>query len=149
MRPISVACLYFRLLTNRPICYIIKIQKARPQTVMPKECIYKNNASFDRGRYFFMEITKSNRIIINDIMYSLSIAITPFARDDGITAQLLRLFWSYPINIIPQFYNFCNMTFFNLSICSFLYNKFIIYQYIYPDFYAKFAKNEKNVKKIT
>ena len=29
-------------------------------------------------RYFFMEITKSNRTIINEIMYSLSIAITPF-----------------------------------------------------------------------
>ena len=42
------------------------------------------------GRYFFMEITKSNKIIINDIMYSLSIAITSFRGDDGITAQLPR-----------------------------------------------------------
>ena len=40
--------------------------------------IVKNNASFDGGRYFFMEITKSNKIIIKDIMYSLSIAIPPF-----------------------------------------------------------------------
>ncbi len=62
---------------------------------MPKECIYKNNASFDGGRYFFMEITKSNRIIINEIMYSLSIAITPFQGDDSITAQLLHCFQSY------------------------------------------------------
>ena len=58
---------------------------------MPKECIYKNNASFDGGRYFFMEITKSNKISINDIMYSLSIAITSFRGDDGITAQLLHI----------------------------------------------------------
>ena len=28
-------------------------------------------------RYFFTEITNSNRIIIKEIMYSLSIAITP------------------------------------------------------------------------
>ncbi|MEE1351055.1 MAG: hypothetical protein UHM23_03245 [Clostridia bacterium] len=37
-----------------------------------------------------MEITKSNKIIINDIMYSLSIAITSFRGDDGITARLPR-----------------------------------------------------------
>ena len=42
-----------------------------------------------------MEITKSNRIIINEIMYSLSIAITSFLGDDGITAQLLHCFPSY------------------------------------------------------
>ena len=42
-------------------------------------------------RYFFMEITKSNKIIINDIMYSLSIAITSFRGDDGITARLLHI----------------------------------------------------------
>ena len=29
-------------------------------------------------RAFFMEITKSNRMVINIIMYSLSIAITSF-----------------------------------------------------------------------
>jgi len=62
---------------------------------MPKECIYKNNASFDGGRYFFMEITKSKRIIIKEIMYSLSIATTSFHGDDSITAQLLRLFRSH------------------------------------------------------
>ena len=56
----------------------------------------KNNADlWLSGRYFFMEITKSNRIIINEIMYSLSIAITPFHRDDSITAQLLYCFQSY------------------------------------------------------
>ncbi len=38
----------------------------------------ENNASFDRGRYFFMDITNSKRIIINVIMYSFSIAITSF-----------------------------------------------------------------------
>ena len=38
-----------------------------------------NNPDFwTSGGYFFMEITNSNRIIINEIMYSLSIAITPF-----------------------------------------------------------------------
>ena len=57
-------------------------------------------------RYFFMEITKSNRIIINVIMYSLSIAITSFTRDDGITAQLLHCFWSYPFTIIPYVFGF-------------------------------------------
>ena len=62
---------------------------------MPKECIYKNNASFDGGRYFFMEITKSKRIIIKVIMYSFSIATTSFQGDDGITAQLLHCFQSY------------------------------------------------------
>ena len=42
-----------------------------------------------------MEITKSNKIIIKDIMYSVSIAITPFSRDDSITAQLLHCFQSH------------------------------------------------------
>ena len=42
-----------------------------------------------------MEITKSNRIIINEIMYSLSTAITSFHGDDSITAQLLHCFQSY------------------------------------------------------
>ena len=60
-----------------------------------KSLFIKNNASFDGGRYFFMEITKSKRIIINEIMYSLSIAITSFQGDDGITAQLLHCFQSY------------------------------------------------------
>jgi len=46
-------------------------------------------------RYFFMEITKSNIIIINEIMYSLSIATTSFQGDDSITAQLLHCFQSY------------------------------------------------------
>ena len=46
-------------------------------------------------RYFFMEITKSNIIIINEIMYSLSIATTSLSRDDSITAQLLHCFQSY------------------------------------------------------
>ena len=42
-----------------------------------------------------MEITKSSRIIIKEIMYSLSIATTSFQGDDGITAQLLHCFQSY------------------------------------------------------
>ena len=50
--------------------------------------VIKNNALLGGGRYFFMEITKSNKIIIKDIMYSLSIAITSFERDDSITARL-------------------------------------------------------------
>ena len=42
----------------------MNIEKARPQTVMPNKVFIKNNASFGRGRYFFMEFTKSKRIII-------------------------------------------------------------------------------------
>ncbi len=52
------------------------IEKARPQAVMPNKYRLKNNALLGGGRYFFMEITKSNKIIIKDIMYSLSIATT-------------------------------------------------------------------------
>lgn len=62
----------------------------------------KNNADlWLSGRYFFMEITKSNRIIIKQIMYSLSIAVTSFLGDDGITAQLLHCFKSYLYRIAP------------------------------------------------
>ena len=50
---------------------------------------------------FFMEITKSNRTIIKQIMYSLSIAVTSFLGDDGITAQLLHCFKSYLYRIAP------------------------------------------------
>ena len=86
---------------------------------MPKECIYKNNASIDGGRYFFMEITKSNRIIINDIMYSLSIATTSLHGDDSITAQLLRLFRSYLLSDFPTkiLYNIFDIisTFFTIT----------------------------------
>ena len=35
---------------------------------MPNKVFIKNNASFDRGRYFFMVNAKSIRIIINVIM---------------------------------------------------------------------------------
>ena len=60
---------------------------------MPNKSIMKNNASFGRGRYFFMEITRSNNIIINDIMYSCSMVITSLKKNgDGITAQLFTLF---------------------------------------------------------
>ena len=55
-------------------------------------------------RYFFMEITKSNIIIINEIMYSLSIATTSFHGDDSITAQLLHCFQSYLYRIAPTRY---------------------------------------------
>lgn len=86
---------------------------------------YKNNVSlWSSGRYFFMEITKSNRIIIKQIMYSLSIAITSFLGDDGITAQLLHCFKSYLYRITPT---------------STLYN---IYLYIS----SKIAKNADNTK---
>lgn len=62
----------------------------------------KNNADlWLSGRYFFMEITKSNRTIIKQIMYSLSIAVTSFLGDDGITAQLLHCFKSYLYRIAP------------------------------------------------
>ena len=48
----------------------------------------KNNADlWLSGRYFFMEITKSNR--------------TSFLGDDGITAQLLHCFKSYLYRIAP------------------------------------------------
>lgn len=61
----------------------------------------KNNADlWLSGRYFFMEITKSNRTIIKQIMYSLSIAVTSFLGDDGITAQLLHCFKSYLIGLL-------------------------------------------------
>lgn len=61
----------------------------------------KNNADlWLSGRYFFMEITKNNRTIIKQIMYSLSIAVTSFLGDDGITAQLLHCFKSYLIGLL-------------------------------------------------
>ena len=50
---------------------------------------------------FFMDITKSNRIIIKEIMYSLSIATTSFKRDDSITIQLLHCFQSYLLSDFP------------------------------------------------
>ena len=52
-------------------------------------------------RYFFMEITKSKRIIINEIMYSFSIATTSFCGDDSITAQLLHCFQSSLLSDFP------------------------------------------------
>ncbi len=55
----------------------------------------KNNALLGGGRYFFMEINMIDRSIINEIMYSKSIATTSFLGDDGITARLLPLFRSY------------------------------------------------------
>lgn len=65
-------------------------------------CDYGNGS----GSYFFMVITKSNRIVINNIMYSLSIAITPLCRDDGITA-LFSLFRTYlPSYYTPKYYKF-------------------------------------------
>lgn len=45
---------------------------------MPKMYYFKITLTLVGGGDFFMEITKSNRIIINVIMYSLSIAITSF-----------------------------------------------------------------------
>jgi len=60
--------------------YFIKYNKYRKGKTSngyaKKNVVIKNNALLGGGRYFFMEITKSNRIIINEIMYSLSIAIT-------------------------------------------------------------------------
>lgn len=64
----------------------------------------KNNADlWLSGRYFFMEITKSNRTIIKQIMYSLSIAVTSFLGDDGITAQLLHCFQILPLSDCSDF----------------------------------------------
>lgn len=74
-----------------------------------------------------MEITKSNRIIIKQIMYSLSIAITSFLGDDGITAQLLHCFKSYLYRIAPT---------------STLYN---IYLYIS----SKIAKTDKSFSDLS
>ena len=51
-----------------------------------------------------MEITISNRIIINNNVYSLSIAVTSFLRSDGITAQLLHCFRSCLSKFIDRFY---------------------------------------------
>ena len=55
---------------------------------MPQFLLLGSNANLWQGwRYFFMEITKSNRIVINKIMYSLSIVITPFRGDDDIVVR--------------------------------------------------------------
>ena len=74
-------------------CCIMRIEKGKTSNGYAKRklLIKKITLLLGGGRYFFMEITKSNKIIINDIMYSLSIAITSFRGDDGITAQLLHI----------------------------------------------------------
>ncbi len=56
--------------------YIMIIEKGKLQTVMPKSLFLKNNAALAGWRYFFMETTKSRRIIIKEIMNSLSISTT-------------------------------------------------------------------------
>ena len=65
-----------------------------------------------------MEITKSKRIIINEIMYSFSIATTSFRGDDSITAQLLHCFQSYLCRISPTkiLYNIFHI--FSTSFCK-------------------------------
>ena len=65
-----------------------------------KMFLLKNNASFGRGRYFFMVITKSNKRIIKN-MYSFSISNHLPKRDDDITAQLLHCFQTCLLPEIP------------------------------------------------
>ena len=66
-----------------------------------------------------MEITRSNNIIINDIMYSCSIVITSLKKNgDGITAQLFTLFFSLTLAyIIHYFTKYVNIirTYFNIG----------------------------------
>ncbi|MBQ2284507.1 MAG: hypothetical protein II244_02435, partial [Clostridia bacterium] len=57
-----------------------------------RDYFIKNNASFGRGRYFFMAMINTIKVMIYIIMYTYSIAITSFQGDDGITAQLLHCF---------------------------------------------------------
>ncbi len=67
-------------LTNLITGYIIKIEKGKTSNGYAKtlKLFRKITLMLCKGwRYFFMEITKSKRIIINN-MYSLSIAIPPF-----------------------------------------------------------------------
>ena len=60
----------------------MRIEKGKTSNGYAKtKVLLKNNANaLDGWRYFFMEITISNKVIIKQIMYSLSIAITPFQR---------------------------------------------------------------------
>ena len=46
-----------------------------------------------------MVITKSNRIVINKIMYSLSISITPFNKDDGTGTRKPYTIWFKQANL--------------------------------------------------
>ena len=56
----------------------MKIEKGKTSNGYA-ESVRLNNPNFwSSGGYFFMEITKSKRIIINEIMYSLSIDTTSF-----------------------------------------------------------------------
>lgn len=54
-------------------------------------------------RYFFMVNISANSAIMNIIMYTYSISLTSFIRDDDITAQLLYCFQSYLCRIFPTF----------------------------------------------
>ena len=60
------------------VVYTKNIKKARPRTVMPNSILLlKNNAiAFEGRRYFLMEVTKSNKRIIKEIMYSKSMSTT-------------------------------------------------------------------------
>ena len=91
------------ILTKSCFGYIMIIEKGKTLNGYAISVLFmKNNADlWLSGRYFFMEITKSNRTIIKQIMYSLSIAVTSFLGDDGITAQLLHCFKSYLYRIAP------------------------------------------------
>ena len=69
-----------KLLTNSSNSSIICVkEKAKPQTVMPKELYYKNNANrFGGGRYFFMDTINAISAIMKIIIYTYSISLTPF-----------------------------------------------------------------------
>ena len=77
-------------MTNHIEWFIITIEKGKTSNGYAKySLLVKKITHFALvgWRYFFMEITKSNKIIINEIMYSLSISLTSLHRDDGITAR--------------------------------------------------------------
>ena len=57
------------VLTNKQKSYIIHIEKGKTSNGYAKSVLFKNNATFDGGRYFFMVNAKiSNKININVIM---------------------------------------------------------------------------------
>ena len=100
-------------LTNKMFCDKIYIEKGKTSNGYAKKC-YKITLLFsDCGGYFFMVITISNRIVINN-MYSLSIAFTSFQREVKHNRPALRRFQSYLIGIIRHnyfsiYYVFCQL----------------------------------------
>ena len=79
-------------LTFALVGYIMNIEKGKTSNGYAQTIGYlKNNAkALDGWRYFFMEITKSNRINIKDIMYSLSISYHLLFKRCSITASVVN-----------------------------------------------------------